>query len=116
MKKLLVGIFAVALLGAVLTGCKQGNNGSGGGGDAKAAAGPAISIKDGAKKYDKYQGNCPVCGKGPISPDYYADTDNGRIYFDREQCMKKFKEDPQKYLEEYVPTAEKSRNYMKQGG
>lgn len=77
--------------------------------------GPARAIDDGAKKYDPLQGNCPVCNKGPINPDFYHDVEGGgRIYFDREECMKKFKENPQEYLKDYQKTGQKSYQEMLQ--
>ena len=61
----------------------------------------AATIEDGADKYDPNQYACPVCDGQPISGDFYVDTDNGRVYFDKQECADKFEENPQQYLQQY---------------
>ena len=55
-------------------------------------------------RYDNYQQRCPVCGN-QIDREQYVDvgTEEGkkRLFFDSEECIEKFKEDPDKYLEKY---------------
>ena len=60
----------------------------------------AATIEDGADKYNPNQNRCPVCGEQPIKGEFYADTEQGRVYFDKQECADKFKDDPQKYLKQ----------------
>ena len=100
MKKLFIAMIAVALVGGTFIGCKKGGGSADTSGPSAKAPKPALTIKDGAKKFFRFQGTCPVCGK-PISGDFYADTDNGRIYFDKKECQSKFKEDPEKFIKQF---------------
>ncbi len=102
MKKLLTGIIVIAMVGLVASGC--GGSGQGGGGEKNKPDVPARTIKDGAEKYDQFQGQCPVCRK-PIRADFHAqveyDGKSGRIYFDKKECEEKFKKNPEKYMKNY---------------
>lgn len=89
-------VFGVAglLLGATL-GC-DGNS---------SASKPKIKAGwSPTPRYDQYQTTCPVCGNG-IKEEHYVDVETGegskRLYFDSEECVEKFKEDREKYLEKY---------------
>ena len=113
-RRLLLSLIAVALVGAFLTACGKAGDKTEGNPNPK-FHGPAMAIQDGANKYDPNQGNCPVCNKGPINPDFYHDIEGeGRIYFDKEECMKKFKQNPQEHLKGYTKTGSKSYQEMMQ--
>ena len=60
----------------------------------------AATIEDGANKWNPNQNKCPVCEGQPIKGEFYVDTDNGRVYFDKQECVDKFKDDPQKFLQQ----------------
>jgi len=96
MKKAIAVLVAAGLLLGVGFGC-GGDSGSAMDADVK----PAMDIQDDAEKYDPYQIECPVCGQKPIKADLYSEADGRRIYFDREECVSKFEENPQQYLDEY---------------
>lgn len=55
-------------------------------------------------RYDPYQQTCPVCGKG-IKQGQYVDVETKegkkRLFFDSEECIEKFNESPEKYLNKY---------------
>lgn len=92
---------AVAGLMMVLGLCVAAGCGGGGGG-AQQSPTQAREIQDGAEKYDPPQVSCPVCGSKPISGDYHAEVEGKRIYFDKKECEKKFKQNSEKYLEDYT--------------
>lgn len=63
---------------------------------------------------DPMQANCLVCEEPvPRSRDisYTFPTEDGKklVFFDKEECREKFAEDREKYLEDYVPTTERSQ-------
>jgi len=64
----------------------------------------AKQIQKPAPPYDTDQVVCPVCGRG-IDKDYHADvrTPKGRrrFYFDKPECIEKFKRHPSKYWLRY---------------
>lgn len=108
----LLAVLVVALMGITAAGC--GGSGSGGGGGGAGIIREAASIEDGAEKFDKMQTECPVDGGTPIKGDYYAEVDGKRIYFDSEECMNTFKENKQKYLDQYQTYEEQMQEMQKQ--
>jgi len=109
MKKVLIGIVVLAMVGAVFVGCGGANPADK---EKNKPDVPARTIKDGAEKYDPFQGQCPVCRK-PIRADYHAQVEyngkSGRIYFDKQECAETFKENPEKYMKDYKSPAQFSR-------
>lgn len=87
-----------------LVGC-----GGGGAGGGDKVEGVAFLLEDGATKYFKHQAWCPVCNGQGLHENYYADVDNRRIYFDKEECMKKFKNNQSEYLPTFDENIEKAK-------
>ena len=97
MKRIAIACVLVGLVTFFAAGC-------GGGGDRAAGepeGRPAISFQDGQENYHDFQFRCPVCGEEGIKQKFHVDTDEGRVYFDSQDCADTFQEDPQKYLEQY---------------
>ena len=101
MKKLLMTLVIGALLSVGFVGC-----GDEGGGDAQASGGKTVvarRIQDGAKKFNQFQLRCPVCKGKPIKGEFHYDLEEGRqqgrVYFDKKECVEKFKQNPSKYLQ-----------------
>ncbi len=100
MRKVLLAGVVLALICVGMAGCEKGGTAPEG-----EEISTAVQIKDGADKYFMYQHKCPVCGSEPISGDYYADTEKGRIYFDKQECLDEFnsnKEEVIKKLEKQI--------------
>ena len=115
MTKIYGGVIAVlvaALMGITVAGC--GGSGSGSGSGGAGIIREAASIQDGAEKFDKMQTECPVDGGTPIKGDYYAEVNGKRIYFDSQECMNKFKENKQKYLDQYQTYEDQMKEMQKQ--
>jgi len=93
--RIAVALCLAAACGFVFAGC------GGGGAGPQDRPNQARQIEDGADKYDPMQVSCPVCDTQSISGDYYADVDGKRIYFDKQECEDKFKENPQQYLQDF---------------
>jgi len=114
MKKLLIGIAAIVLMVGFAAGCGP-SGGDGGGSGGKRPDIPARSIEDGAEKYDPFQAQCPVCGS-PIYADHHAEVEqdgqSARIYFDKEECVQKFEQNPEEYLQDYTSPAKQRGNYQ----
>ena len=105
MRKACWVISVLLLAGALLAGC-----GGGSGGEAKRGDKPVSEMHPGEKKYDPMQYKCPVDGEQDLKEEYYAEVDGqGRIYFDSEECMQKFKENPQQYLQDYQSVIEQMK-------
>lgn len=101
-------VLCLLVIGAFMVGC-PGNSGGGGETGSKAVA----EMHPGEQKYDPMQYKCPVDGEKDLKEEFYAEVDNkGRIYFDSKDCMQKFKENPQQYLEDYQRVIDQ----MKRGG
>ncbi len=100
MKKLLAILAVAVLICGGMVGCGEQSGGNGDGGGKTVVA---RRIQDGAKKLDQFQVTCPVCNGKPIKKDLYHDVEEGprqgRVYFDKEECLKKFKENPSEYLQ-----------------
>ena len=90
---LTIGLVVVVLVVAAGQGCTQ-EGGSGGGQSTR-----AMYIEDGADKYFAYQTKCPVCGEASLDPTHYVDVEGERIYFDKAECVKQFKDDRSTYLD-----------------
>ena len=84
----LIAVIAVGVFASL--GC------SGGGGGTEPTR--AMDIKDGSTKYYPRQYRCPVCGNVGLNKEQHVDIDGKRIYFDKAECIDKFKQDRQKYL------------------
>jgi len=69
----------------------------------------AMSIDDNAPNFYEDQIECPVCGGQPINAEYYVDAVRGRVYFDKKECMEKFKEDQAKYIQEWLQRIDERR-------
>ena len=96
MKKVL-GILTVLCIGVfALSACDSGSDTRGKIKGEKSVV-VASEISDGAAKYNPNQRMCPVCGKS-IKPEYYIDLDKGRLYFNSEECLKKFKKNKSQYM------------------
>ena len=94
----MAGLVTLALCVGMVAGCGQDGRSSG------AEKAPplylrAADIKDGAPKYFPEQGQCPVCPTSELREKIYVDVDGKRIYFDSEECRKKFKQNRSKYLQ-----------------
>ncbi len=90
----------VVLLGAVLLACAiaAGCGGNGGNGEEPKGHLVAGGIGDGVSAAVPAQTECPVCG-APITDEAYVDMDEGRVYFDSEECAQEWEQDPQQYRE-----------------
>lgn len=105
MKKLLC-VAIIAMLCAGFVGCqKQGSSSSVQQSDLPAMAG---NFQDDHHAYWGGQKTCPVCGQEPIKPKFHADADQGRIYFDKKECVQKFKENSEKYIKKLKDQLKKS--------
>lgn len=98
MKRIVVIVALTGLVAGFAAGC--------GGSGSDMASGepegrPAIALEPDQNHYYDYQFRCPVCGKEGLKAEFHAETDQGRIYFDRQECMQTFKQDAQKYLKQY---------------
>ena len=95
MKKILTLTTAVLCLGlfAVMVGCED----SGPGADGASVPVMAWTIEDGADKYAPQQDKCPVCGGRPIKAEFYTEIDGKRLYFDKQECVQKYEENPDEY-------------------
>ena len=93
MKKFLPITIVLALCCLITVSCEKGGTAP----EGKEIT-TAVQFKDGADKYFMYQHKCPVCDGEPIEEDYYADTERGRVYFDKEECRDKFKANSEKFL------------------
>lgn len=97
MTRLLVVIAISGIVCAGLPGC-TGENGPATSGAPPRAAG---TIDDGAPKFFVGQIECPVCGGVPIKAGHHVEVDGERLYFDRAECVDKFRENRRKYIEKY---------------
>lgn len=96
MRRIIVGLAIIALSYGALVGC----GGEGGKQDVQTPT-TAIEIQDDHRAYYDMQEECPVCGGRPIKQEFHADTDKGRIYFDKKQCVDKFNENRDQYLKKF---------------
>jgi len=87
-------VMVAVVFSAGIAGCGSRSGGTGGSRAAK-------TFEDGADKYDPMQMRCPVCDSQPLNADYYADVDGKRIYFDKQECMEKFKQNTEQYLKKF---------------
>ena len=58
----------------------------------------AQGINDGANPAVPQQRECPVCGN-PITPDVHTESSDSRVYFDREECLNKWKKNKSQYMD-----------------
>lgn len=109
-KKLAVGAVALVLAASVFVGC--GGDGNGGApGTKTGVANIAMEFDDDAKKFFPYQQKCPVDG-GTIKQEFHADVNGKRVYFDKQECVDKFKQNQDEYLPELRKQME---SYMRGG-
>lgn len=109
MRKFLVGVAVAVLLCVGLMGCEPES-----GVEAKQEAPPnAASFKDDQRAFYDMQMECPVCGGQPIKQEFNVDTNEGRVYFDKQECQDKFEQDQQKHMKAYK---EKINKMMMGGG
>lgn len=97
MKKLILALVFVGLL-VFTAGCEESGPASSG---SEPDGRPAMAFQDGHKKYYDHQFQCPVCGKEGLKPDIHVDLEQGRMYFDKEECKKEFNQDQEKYLQKF---------------
>lgn len=100
MRKVILAGVLLALVCVGIMGCEKGGTAPQG-----EEIPTAVQFKDGTEKYFLYQHKCPVCGGEPISADYFADTQKGRVYFDKQECLDEFnanKEEVLKKLEKQI--------------
>lgn len=96
---LLLAVSAVLVLG--FSACGQ----QGGGDDASKAAKKAEEYSSRAAMLggpnvnyvNPGQYKCPVTGK-KLNPEYYASTDEGRVYFNSQEAKQKFQNNPEQYI------------------
>ena len=103
-----LAIATVLCLGTTGCGKEESTAGTGHGQKDEAA-----EFDDGADKYFREQMECPVCGGKPIKPDFYVDTEKGRIYFDKKECATKFENNRAEYQKKLD---KKIEQYMMGGG
>ena len=111
MKKLLAVILLASCLCLVLPACDGGSGGGNGGGTSTELdesgipkdAVIASKFDDGVEALRPQQSLCFICGQGPLKAEYHADvdTDGGqrRIYFDKQECVDKFEQNPDRYMQ-----------------
>ncbi len=68
----------------------------------------AGGIGDGEDALNPAQTECPVCGS-PIQPGVHVDTEQGRVYFDKEECRKEWNENPDEYKTEMMERVKEMR-------
>ena len=107
MKKAMMAGAGVLVL-AVLLGAAAGCGDSSGTRGSRAAK----TFEDGAEKYDPMQMRCPVCNGTPLKPGLHAEADGKRLYFDKKECVKKFKQNSGKYLKDYETYKERMKKRM----
>lgn len=108
MKRILALIVCCAVIGAgglALVGC--GGGGASTGDETEAMA---KMLEDGAPNYYDNQAWCPVCGSGGLNRNYSVDVDGERIYFDKEECQKKFENNQDELLEKFDQQIEKAKS------
>ena len=96
MKKVFVCLAITAVVVGAFGGCGSGKQQPG-----KKTVVQAMDFQDGADKYFTPQLRCPVCGKQPLKKDLYVDVEDGRIYFDKKECVTKFKNNKDKFLKKF---------------
>ena len=96
MKKTVVFASLVVCLGlfAAIVGC--GDSEPEGMGEAGVPV-MAWTIEDGAEKYAPQQDKCPVCGGRPIAEEFHTEVDGKRLYFDKQECVTKYEQNPDEY-------------------
>ena len=99
MRRILIALAVVTVLCGALVGC--GGEGDGEMDENAGLVPAAMEFQDGAEKFYHGQMTCPVCDGKPIKEELYADTKGGRLYFDKQECVDEFKNNKQKYIEEY---------------
>lgn len=92
---------------AVLSGVLVAGCGGEGGGEKSKSRLVAGGISDDARAAVAAQTACPVCGS-PIQRDAYADTEKGRVYFDSEDCVQKWRDTPDQYRQKLQDQAQPS--------
>jgi len=98
MRRLILAFLCAGLVAFVTVGCKRGDSG---GGASQPQGRPAMTFKDGHEKYDDMQFICPVCGKEGLKQELHVDTEKGRVYFDKKECMEEFNGKEDEYLKKY---------------
>ena len=79
------------LSGVLVVGC-----GGEGGSEKSKSRLVAGGISDEARAAVPAQTACPVCGAA-ITRDAYVDAEKGRVYFDSEDCVQKWRDNPDKH-------------------
>ena len=96
MRKLMIVVTALTLVGLVAVGC-GGQEAPGPGDEGKPPI--AYEFHPGVTKFSEGQTKCPVCGQTGIKEELYADADGNRIYFDKKECQEKFTGNESEYLQ-----------------
>ena len=92
----------VAVMSVLVAGC--GDGGEGGKSQSRLVAG---GINDPAHAAVPAQTACPVCDS-PIKRDAYVDTEQGRVYFDAQDCAGKWQDTPEQYMQKLQEQAQPS--------
>jgi len=109
MRTMLIGTVVALLLCVGVIGCGQEDTV-----EAKQEAPPnAASFQDDERPFYDMQMECPVCGGQPIKQELHADTDEGRVYFDKQECVDKFQQNPDQHMKKFK---EKINKMMMGGG
>lgn len=96
MKHVALAVIAVALIFAVTTSCGKGPSFEEDGPPAAYLWHPEVP------KVKEDQTHCPVCGETPLKKELHTDVGAGfRIYFDKQECLDKFKENPEEGLKKF---------------
>lgn len=89
----------VLLMGGILVGCGDSGPSSS---DAEGhTVLTADGINDGATPMVGQQTKCPVCGE-PIKSEVHTESKEERVYFDKQECLEKWKQNPQKYKQKLM--------------
>jgi len=91
-----IGLAAVALMMTLSTASCDGPGIGDRGGDKVETM--AKYIQDGVPNYNDEQKQCPICGAPGLHADQFVDVEGKRIYFDKKECVQKFKENQSAYL------------------
>lgn len=101
MKKTLTVLALLAIVCVAVAGCEEGGGG-GGSGEPEAHA-LKFAKEQGVQPLEMSQHLCPVCDGKPIKKNLYHDLQRGgqqaRVWFDKQECLDKFEENPGQYLQ-----------------
>ena len=102
---------ALLAIAAVTVGIFLVSAGCGQQGGTEAPENPAVAGAFGGQTPAFYpqQRECPVCGGKPIKKQFSAQFRNQMVYFDKQECVDTFKQDPQKHIQSFMEEKEKEQ-------